>query len=312
MLNFKVYKIFVLLCILFVLLVSTVLLTGNDPKIKKYYNPDNIVGVIVGNSHANRILLNSNKIFYMNADGNIIKDYPKQIEYAKQHFKNLKFIIINITPVEMFATDYIHIKDNEFLYASTPKGYLDTFERAITTSPATFLTKLTSEIKHGIGINEGNNKESFHLEENNFSRNGRKIISGDVHKKVIDWIKPIHYEDTHFSPLNETYNNHIIKIKNILNNNKALKLAVISMPLNHRYTRHLSNVLKEHNLLNMASFVDDMTGLFGNCYINLIDYPLPDKYFYDGDHLNLDGAHYMKKIIHNRISQCLGDDSVIY
>lgn len=270
-------------------------LIGINHRIKKVYDEDNIIGIISGNSHANRIIVNENRIFYINSDGDLINESIRQITYAKNNFKNLKFIILNITPIEMYAHNLSSAKDNSCLSSCSIKDYFNLFEKGITIPQGHFLKEL-------IGVD---NKNYSFYDVNSFHNNGRKEIPNSTHGTKIDWIRQLHYKQGIFTPSKANYNKNLKILLKMKLDLKKVKIVVISMPLNYRYIDHFNKVLGSKNLPNIRKFITDMKALFGANYINLINYPLDDKFFWDGDHLNKKGAKYMEKIINGKINKRL-------
>ncbi|MCL1073371.1 hypothetical protein [Shewanella dokdonensis] len=300
--NFKTYKILVIICILLVIVVSVRMMTNINPKVKRIYQSGNVIGVVVGNSHANRIMLNDDRIFYMNEDGNSILGSMKQIEYAIKEFKDLKFIIVNLTPMEMFAENFQKSSENDSLYKTMPNEYFKFFEKNISISQVDFIKKIKYIFKNFIDRNS--NGHPFYL-EGEFYKNGRKVIPSEIHRPNMEWLQLSHYRDGVFIPEYEEYGINLKRIESIVKEFIHIKIIAISMPLNYRYMNHLNNVLDDKELPNIDYFAKDMETIFGACYINLMNNSLPDKYFWDGDHLNQDGAEYMKETIVKRINECL-------
>ncbi|WP_152033015.1 hypothetical protein [Gallaecimonas mangrovi] len=269
-------------------------------------NPERVEGVVIGNSHADRILLNNKNVFYLNESSALIIDSIKEFSYSKENFKSLKYIIFNLTPVEMYTNIPLQYpSENTFLYRRSPKAYIDVFERSVTVSFSDFFDKILSFFTK-------NNDNSMVMENNRgFTENGRRPLSVREHENIIDWKRDSHYKKNLFIHNKELYHENLSKIKAVFANSK-FKVVVVSMPLNHRYVAHMESKFNEYHLLGLSRFTNDMQSLFGKCYINLINYPLSDKYFWDGDHLNKNGAIYMEKIINKKINNCLSPQYTVH
>ncbi|MFM2480114.1 hypothetical protein [Celerinatantimonas sp. YJH-8] len=301
--SFKSLKIIVMICVIIIIVGSIFLFRLNVNNFKHINNSNQIYGAIIGNSHAYRIIINSNHVFYMNQDGAMIPRTIEQIKYAKEYFKNLKYIVVNISPIELYRESLLTTDgDNEFIYANNIMLYLKTFEQAVTIPPSYFIKRSINWIE--LNIFRNNKKLNRIPEGVTYEQNGRQSLRDVLHTNK-EFVHMQYFNDIHFFPTREEFSKNIQDIEELLNNNKDLKIVIITMPHHYKFRNYFSEIIKKNNAPSESLFFDKLNKLLGECYINLYSYTLPDKYFFNSDHLNKDGAKYMKDIINKKINQCL-------
>ncbi|MFM2479700.1 hypothetical protein [Celerinatantimonas sp. MCCC 1A17872] len=301
--NFKIHKASVMVCIIIIIVLSIFMVQDNSLKYREITHPNDIDGIVIGNSHANRILLNSDNIFYLNEGGGVIADSIEEFSYGKSIFPNLKYVIINITPMEMYINQSTrNPNDKKLLYKYGLNKYLNVFESKVTVSFSDFFKKVGAVFFNDL---DGRGNKIV------FIKNGRQLLDDREHSVDLDWVSKSHYREGLFIPNDKVYLDNLSKIRKIFANSK-FKVVVISMPLNYRYITYMKNELNNHHLFDLNRFTNDMRSLFGNCYINLISYPLSDKYFLNGDHLNKEGAKYIKRMVIEKINKCLKPQFNVY
>ena len=252
---------------------------------KKIYNYEDVDWLVVGNSHVYKLLLHTDNVYYLNEDGADIERRMKQIKVGLSDFHNVKYFIINISPIELYKPLDVKAEDNNFLYVNSPLDFVDFFESKIVRSPFSIL--------------DNKSRSDY------FLPNGRKISLGIHSSKPVDLLR-----DSHFQGVKPNLNyymrskNELLKIVSFLKN-KKYRVVVISMPLHPAYIHRIEKYINKYDVPNLAIFREDMKSLGADCYIELYKYPLPTDMFWNGDHLNESGSVSMSSVINEKIMDCI-------
>ncbi|KUI97998.1 hypothetical protein VRK_26990 [Vibrio sp. MEBiC08052] len=268
------------------IIIYLVYVITSDDSFKRITDPKDIEWLIIGNSHAYKIQMNKDNVYYLNEDGADLKRRMKQINVGLNKFKNTKYFIINITPVELYKSLNIIADDNEFLYISKPLDIINFFEDKLVKTPLSIF-KNTSNRDY-------------------FLPNGRKVSSGIHSRRGGDWFRMSHFQGK--EPDSSYYKdskNQLKEMIRLLKQQKNHVVILIIMPLHALYLNYLDNYLSKYDVPDLKMFTNDMKQLGADCYINLYDYTLPTKMFWNGDHLNENGSIALKPVVNDKIDKCI-------
>ncbi|WNJ97511.1 hypothetical protein RND59_20145 [Vibrio ruber] len=283
--SFRKMKIISFLVFSMVVIYAIYVIASSD-SFKKITNSENIEWLIIGNSHAYKILMNRDNVYYLNEDGADIERRMKQVEIGLSEFKNAKYFIINVTPLELYKPYNMSADDNEYLYLNNPLDIVDFFEHKLVKTPLSIL--------------EDSSNNDY------FLPNGRKVSHGIHSRGGGDWFRESHFQGN--KPDANYYigsKNKLIKIIRLLKQEKDHRVILISMPLNHLYINYIKSYLSKYDVPDLKTFTRDMSHLGADCYISLYDYSLPTRMFWNGDHLNESGSAAIKSVLNNKINDCI-------
>ncbi|WP_139302160.1 hypothetical protein [Vibrio spartinae] len=269
-----------------VIIIHLIYIMISDDSFKRITNSENVKWLIIGNSHAYKILMNGNNVYYLNEDGADIKRRMKQVKLGVSDFKNAKYFIINLTPIELYKGINALSNDNDLLYVSKPLDLIDFFEDKLVKSP--------------LSIFDNNSNHDY------FLSNGRKVNDGVHSSGGGDWFRRSHFQgeepDLNYYKNSE---NKLRKMIHLLKQHKDHVVILISMPLHDLYINQLKNYLSKYDVPDLNMLNHHMNQLGADCYINLYNYSLPTKMFWNGDHLNENGSIAIKSILNDKIDNCI-------
>ncbi|WP_211252094.1 hypothetical protein [Vibrio rhizosphaerae] len=257
-----------------------------DDSFKKISSPQYVNWLMIGNSHAYKILLNKTDVYYLNEDGADIDRRMKQIGIGLEKFKNTKYFVINITPLELYKPYDMSANDNDSLSLGKPLDIVNFFERKLVKTP--------------LSIFENSSHDDY------FLSNGRKVSHGIHSHGGGDWFRESHFQGN--KPDANFYigsKEKLMKMIRLIKQGKDHVVILISMPLHDLYINRLKNYLSKYDVPDLKTFTKDMNQLGADCYINLYHYLLPTKMFWNGDHLNENGSIAIKSVLNSKVNHCI-------
>lgn len=277
---------------LFLIWFSAELVFRNIPSYWKNKNSafelkkEQIEVLILGNSHAQNGI-NPNNLDYNSF--NMAQGYQsiyfdlKIVEKHLDKMANLKYVLISVDYHSLFYTHYeprdiyyhyyfdIDYRNKAFIKEDISWSLFGLDKSTIT---ATRLLSWTKTL-----LNKESKKNKSFIWKGNEGSKLKSFSKLDLKRKIV------HFDDIISSGLQPSVEQDLITLITILQK-KNIEPILITLPVSNRLKEKFNPVVLAQNDFK----IDSINNNLNLTYINFQEWDLPDRYFYDFDHLNNLGA----------------------
>jgi hypothetical protein len=246
-----------------------------------------VLTAVLGNSHENNLLIDEVfRPYYLNISGASMLEQSYQLGMAIDEFPALRIVLIDLSPIEFIECGIFNTRVGENFF----------FESSVRHYPwNSWLNELSVLLPY--------NPTQLYRDRSIAFHQGR--ISTIESEPSQDYSRDSHFENCG-NQASASYSDQLVSLQRMITTSISRGIYPIDVVTpHHRIYRAVFEGHRSYKKL-ISRIVDDLSVKPGQyCFVDMYDLSLEDKFFNDGDHINLAGGRQIQRSFSAEVKRCL-------